>query len=291
MRSGLKNAIFEACGFTDLPVDEVYFSSVSGGSINQAYRLEVDGERFFIKVNSASKYPLMFELEAKGLQGLRAEGGPQIPEFVANGYADDDAFLILRWIESGRKPTEFGEVFGKQLATLHRQTHKLFGWEEDNYIGSLFQSNSRLKKWHEFYIINRLDPHVEMAFNSGLLSKQHIRNFNTLYSKLDSLVPDEVPALIHGDLWGGNYLVDANGEPVLIDPAVYYGHREMDLAMMYLFGGFDHEVFDHYHANFPLENGWRDRVPLNQLYPLLVHVNLFGLGYVGQVDGALQPFI
>jgi fructosamine-3-kinase len=112
-----------------------------------------------------------------------------------------------------------------------------------------------------------------------------------LYSKLDSLIPHEVPALIHGDLWSGNYLVGEDGLPVLIDPAVYYGHREMDLGMMKLFGGFDQEVFDHYHANFPLENGWRDRIPLNQLYPLLVHVNLFGLGYVSQVSSALKRFV
>ncbi len=115
--------------------------------------------------------------------------------------------------------------------------------------------------------------------------------FNRLYVQLDNLIPHEVPALIHGDLWSGNYLVDEVGNPVLIDPAVYYGHREMDLGMMHLFGGFASDMFDAYHREFPLEKGWQERIPIHQLYPLLVHVNLFGRGYVGQVESALRPFI
>jgi protein-ribulosamine 3-kinase len=291
MGNELTKAILKAIGMADKPADTIRVSPVSGGSINRAYRLEVGGRRFFAKVNSAGKHPLMFELEANGLRALRVEGGPRIPDVIATGYADDDAFLVLEWIEPGKKPVDFGKAFGKQLATLHRQTHKLFGWEEDNYIGSLFQSNGRLRNWPEFYMINRLDPQVEMAFNNGLLSKQHIRWFNVLYGKLEELIPQEIPALIHGDLWGGNYLVDESGQPILIDPAVYYGHREMDLGMMQLFGGFDQSIFEAYNRHFPLEKGWEDRIPLNQLYPLLVHVNLFGSGYVGQVERAVKLFI
>lgn len=264
---------------------------VHGGSVNAAYKITRGSDTFFVKVNNAAHHPLMFELEAKGLLALQQTNTFRIPHVLANGYADDDAFLVLEWIETGRQNTVSAENFGQKLAALHRNTHRLFGLADDNYIGSLFQSNGQMRHWAEFYMINRLDHQLELAFNAGLLGAVHIALFSKLYPKLESLIPHEVPALIHGDLWYGNALTDTLGNPVLIDPAVYYGHREMDLAMMKLFGGFDDAVFRAYHQSFPLERGWEQRIPLHQLYPLLVHINLFGSGYVQSLEGALNHFV
>ena len=291
MRTALKQAIFQAIGYPNAQAEDSVFKHVAGGSINAAYRFEVEGKPYFVKLNSAKRHPMMFELEANGLNGLQVDGAPRLPEVIANGYADDDAFLVLEWLESGNKQADFWETFGVQLAGLHKHTHKLFGWNEDNYIGSLFQSNSRMRHWTDFYIINRLDLQLEMAFDAGRLHQSISRMFNKLYPKLETFIPEEAPALIHGDLWSGNYLVGPQGEPVLIDPAVYYGHREIDLGMMQLFGGFSAEMYRAYDRAFPLQQGWQERIPIHQLYPLLVHVNLFGGGYVNQVENILRRFV
>ena len=267
---------------------EVQF--VGGGSINQAAKLDYGKASYFVKWNSASRFPRMFELEANGLQALSEPGVIRVPKVLATGDAESDAFLVLEHIESGPKSADFWQTFGVQLANLHKQSHKLFGFKEDNYIGSLFQSNSQLRSWSDFYVINRLDAQLEMAFNDGKFHTSVSRSFNKLYKQIESIIPEEQPALIHGDLWSGNYLVGPEGEPVLIDPAVYYGHREMDLGMMHLFGGFSSELFEAYDKAFPLAEGWRERIPIHQLYPLLVHVNLFGGGYVNQVENILRRF-
>lgn len=289
MNAALLKSITQAI-YADENVAVPTVQSLSGGDINQAAKISFGKESFFVKWNSASVFPRMFELEANGLKTLAESGLIKIPKVVATSYADDNAFLILEFIESGSKPSNFWSAFGEQLANLHKQSHKLFGFEEDNYIGSLFQSNGQLRSWADFYIINRLDLQLEMAFNDGKMHQSISRLFNKLYPKLEALIPEEQPALIHGDLWSGNYLVGPNGEPVLIDPAVYYGHREMDLGMMQLFGGFAPEMFRAYDRAFPLQPGWQERIPIHQLYPLLVHVNLFGGGYVNQVESILRRF-
>ena len=291
MRAAIKTTLAQVLFGEERYAEEFTVSPVGGGSINAAYKVSRGSNTFFVKVNKAARHPLMFELEAKGLKALGETGAFRTPQVLGIGYADDEAFLVLEWIESGKHEPSSWENFGHALALLHKHTNKRFGWEDDNYIGSLSQSNGHMRKWADFYIINRLDAQVELAFNAGLLGRDHMSLFNKLYPKLEQLIPQEPPALIHGDLWSGNFMVAAAGEPVLIDPAVYYGHREMDLGMMQLFGGFDAEVFRAYHANFPLEKNWEERIPLHQLYPLLVHVNLFGGGYVSLVERAIKPFI
>lgn len=291
MQAALKQHLASKLFGETADVSRVRLNMLGGGSINQAFKMSLGVEQYFLKVNLAGKYPMMFGCEARGLQAFSALSQFKIPQIVAVGEFQDFAYLALEFIESGKPKPTFWALFGEHLADLHKNTHVLFGWQEDNYIGSLFQSNQQMRKWADFYIINRLDVQLEMAFNSGLLPKSMVASFNKLYTKLDQLIPKEPPALLHGDLWSGNYLVDNQGTPMLIDPAVYFGHREMDLAMMQLFGGFPEKAFQTYQAHFPLENDWQSRVPLHQLYPLLVHVNLFGSGYAAQLAAAIRPFV
>jgi fructosamine-3-kinase len=154
-------------------------------------------------------------------------------------------------------------------------------------MGSLAQSNSKESDWAQFFIKHRLEPQVKMAVDSGFTFSS---SFDHIYKILDKEVPKAPPALIHGDLWSGNFMVDANDSPVLIDPAAYFGHRETDIAMTTLFGGFSSSFYDFYNSAFPLESDWQERIGLHNLYPLLVHVNLFGSGYVNQVNQVLRKF-
>ena len=232
----------------DIQLDSIV--PVAGGDINSAARLETSEAPYFIKWNDQNKYPLMFELEKKGLEMMRAIGFARVPEPVFTGSSGDDAYLVLEWVDTAPYQGDFWTEFGKMLAVMHGKSNSQFGLEHDNYIGSLVQVNDPMESWVEFFIVNRCDIQLEQAFEKGLISKSMVRKFHTLYHRLESLVPEEKPALVHGDLWGGNFLRSSKG-PVLIDPAVYYGHREMDLAMMHLFGGFDPALFEAYHSTFP----------------------------------------
>ncbi len=263
---------------------------VGGGSINDARMVKTTKGDFFVKINSASRYPAMFEKEAKGLALLAATNEIAVPQVVGFGEENNEAFLILNYINSAPKSKNFWVQFGEKLAALHKHTHKLFGLDYNNYIGSLQQSNRQHNSWSGFFKEERLEPLVAMAFNDGKIDRTILLGFDRFYNKIDNLFPDESPSLVHGDLWGGNYMVGANGEPVIIDPAVYYGHREMDLGMSQLFGGFDQQFYSAYHRAFPLEPGWQERLDFCNLYPLMVHVNLFGGGYAGSVKSILMRF-
>lgn len=272
------------------PVTLISTASVGGGDINEAFLLHTGQGDYFVKKNSASLFPGMFEKEAKGLELLRSAHEIDVPEVIACGEEHDVAFLILKFIESSDKKRGFWEDFGKRLAALHRHTNHFFGLEENNYIGSLHQSNRKHDNWSDFFREERIQPQMKLAFDQGRIDYALVQSFERFYNRLNELFPVEPPALLHGDLWGGNFMVDASGEPVLIDPAVYYGHREMDLAMSQLFGGFGPGFYESYHSHFPLEKGWKQRLDFCNLYPLMVHVNLFGGGYVHSVKSILNKF-
>jgi protein-ribulosamine 3-kinase len=263
---------------------------VSGGSINHAFKLETTSRNYFLKFNVEKKYPRMFEAEAMGLSLLRNTKTLIIPDVVATGEASGNSFLILEWIEPGKRKRSFWKDFGNQLAQLHKNTTTNFGLDHDNYIGSLAQSNRQHSSWIDFFIEERIGQQIELASDSGNINSAMVNQFEKLFLKLPGIFPEEKPSLLHGDLWSGNFMVTADGSPALIDPAVYYGHREMDLAMAKLFGGFDPEFYDSYRVSFPLSAGFESRVDIYNLYPLLVHVNLFGGGYVQQVKSILSRF-
>ena len=264
---------------------------VSGGDINEARRLETPIGKFFLKMNTAAHAHRMFAAEAKGLQLMADARALRIPEVIGYSTEGNNGWLLMEYIEQGRRRPDFWRSFGEGLAAMHRTRREQYGLDHDNFIGSLPQSNTQHKHWVEFYIAERLQPQVEMALQSNKFNTSDQQNFEHLYEKLPQLMPEESPALIHGDLWSGNFLADELGAPVLIDPAVCFASREMDIAMSLLFGGFDQTFYDAYHDTYPLLPDWEERVDLYQLYYLLVHVNLFGGGYVGSVQRIVRRFV
>jgi protein-ribulosamine 3-kinase len=268
-------------------------SSVSGGSINAAYRIELnDGRSCFLKTNEGYLYA-MFEAEAKGLKVLRGVcEGIRVPEVIGHNKTDDGrlSWLLLEYVDNSRPGGTFFSHFGRQLAALHRHSNDRFGLDHHNYIGSLYQSNTPHKTWASFYARERLMPQMKAAIDSGLLQPGIARNFENLFARLGEIFPDEPPALLHGDLWGGNYLCDSEGTPVIIDPAVYYGHREMEIAFTRLFGGYERAFYTSYNEAWPLGTGHDQRIDICNLYPLLVHTNLFGSSYAGRVISIINKF-
>jgi fructosamine-3-kinase len=287
MRRELSEAVGRALGCA---VQEV--SSVAGGDINDAFDVRLsDGRRVFVKAH-ARGVPGMFAAEARGLGWLAEAGALAVPQVLAVGSDEGGAgFLALEHLGTGRPRRDFDETLGRGLAALHRFGAPRFGLDHDNFIGPLPQPNQTTEDWPTFYGERRLLPLVRRAVDRGLVGQALQRGLEGVAARLGSIVgPPEPPARLHGDLWAGNLHVGADGEPWLIDPAVYGGHREVDLAMMQLFGGFSSRVFAAYAESYPLAAGHAERVPLYQLYPLLVHTNLFGAGYVGAVEQAVNRY-
>lgn len=278
---------------------------LSGGSINAAWWVRLDdGRSIFVKANADAPKG-MFATEVAGLRWLEAglasldaELRLRIPKILAldaRAELDEARFLALEYVEPGPPAADFDERLGRGLAALHGSGRGLsFGLDHDNFIGSLPQENgaASYREWPGFYRDYRLLPMLERAGQRVRLSAQLRRGFDRLFDRLDELCGDpEPPARLHGDLWAGNLHRDGAGLPVLIDPAVYAGHREMDLAMMRLFGGFSPRTFAAYEEVAPLGAGAERRVGLYQLYPLLVHVALFGASYLGSVERELRHLI
>ncbi len=259
---------------------------LSGGDINDVFLLTSEKDRYVVKVNDARRFPGMFEAEKKGLELLRNTNTFTIPEPISLGTFQSHSFLLLSYIESGNRSTSFWEQFGRQLAQLHQHSDATFGLDHDNYIGSLPQQNQRHESISSFYVAERLLPQVTMAADKGF----SFANTDAFFKNLEHLIPEEKPALTHGDLWSGNFMVSEDGLPCLIDPAVVYMHRESDLGMMHLFGGFSAILFDSYAECFPLEKNWKERLDLWQLYYLLVHVNLFGGSYYPSANSIIQKY-
>ncbi len=281
-----ESILFQALG---RPVDVLEARFLSGGDINTAAQVFTSEQLFFIKWNTAGQEG-MFEAEARGLELLRKTDTLQIPAVVGHGQQQDKAYLILEYIDSAPAGPDYWEKLGQSLAELHSHTQPRFGLEFDNFIGLLPQQNTLTDNGIRFFIEQRLHPQAGLALYKGLIDKKLYDRFARLYQRLPELLPAERPALLHGDLWSGNVMVNEDGQPTLIDPAVYYGFREAELAFTTLFGGFDERFYAAYHEAFPLEDGFRERIPIYNLYPLLVHVNLFGTGYVSGVERILKAF-
>jgi fructosamine-3-kinase len=263
---------------------------VSGGDINSAFCLHTNSQKYFLKVNSASAYKNMFAKEAKGLAALSDACSLQIPKVIRHGSVNDEQYLLLEWLERGSPSKNFWEDFGASLALMHKAPQNYFGFEEDNFIGSLEQKNSKKNSWSQFYAEERILPLIKKLADSKVISKDDVAAAEKFGSRLNSFFPEEGPSLLHGDLWSGNFMCASNGKACIFDPAVYYGHREMDIGMTKLFGGFDDRFYDAYNSVFPLEKGWEKRMPLAQLYPLLVHAVLFGGNYLRAALRVVKDF-
>lgn len=262
---------------------------IGGGCINEAFKITCTYGSFFIKTNSVSELD-SFEKEAQGLKKLTETSIIKTPEVYRTGQTQLSSFLLMEWIEGGNKSASFWEKFGRKLARQHQISSNTFGFDYDNYIGRLPQSNSRHPGWSDFFISERIEPQIRLASSKRLLDKKTKRDFEIVLTKLDRLIPPEPPALLHGDLWGGNFLCNENNEPILIDPAIHFGHRETEMAFTTLFSGFDQKFYDAYQNEFPLMPGFDERVELHNLYPLLVHVNLFGPSYLSGIKQTLKKF-
>jgi fructosamine-3-kinase len=264
--------------------------SIGGGSINDTYRVKYNNEQYFLKLNDAAALPGLFAKEKNGLQLLAAQGIFRIPAVIDSTEAGPVQVLLLEWIDSGPKSGTFWSSFGEQLAHLHTVSNQQFGLYEDNFMGALPQVNSYHSAWSDFFIRCRLQPQIQLAAGNKLIDSQAIAAFERLYSKVPGIFSPEQPALLHGDLWSGNYLCDANHRPVLVDPAVYFGHRSMDLAMTTLFGGFEKPFYEAYDYHYPLPGNYADQWEICNLYPLLIHLNLFGRSYLSDVLATLKRF-
>lgn len=262
-------------------------SAIVGGDINEAHAVDLeDGRTVFVKHSSRS-LPGTFSAEARGLAWLSSARALRVPEVLAT--SEEPPFLALQFLAPGRPRGDFDEELGRGLAALHRAAPGCFGLDHDNFIGRLPQPNGKRDSWAEFYREQRLGFQLSLAARSGRLTAPMKRGFERLFIRLeDRLGPAEPPARLHGDLWGGNVHVAPDGAPCLIDPAVYGGHREVDLAMMRLFGGFSSRCFRAYEEAYPLSPGAEERMRLYQLYPLLVHLNLFGGSYGASVEETLR---
>ena len=260
--------------------------SVSGGCIHQTLLLRATKGDCFLKWSEEVSAYEMFYSEADGLRRLE-RAGLLTPEVLALGRYEEKAYLLLRYIDAQPAAAHYWEVLAKQLAQLHNQTAAHFGLETDNFIGALPQKNVQKNCWRTFFLEQRLRPLV----SSPPLSVSLLKAFDHLYLRLPQLLPKEKPALLHGDLWSGNLHRDSAGLPCWIDPAVYYGAKEMELALPVLFGGFSERFYIAYEEAAPLQPGWQERVEIYTLYPLLVHVHLFGPQYLRSIEQRLAHFL
>lgn len=265
--------------------------ALGGGCINQAQVLEGAGRRYFVKLNRAARRD-MFEAEAAGLQEIADSKTVRVPRPICCAVQGDQAYLVLEYLPLGGRDAAAAARLGQQLAAMHRHTAPQFGWRRDNTIGSTPQPNRCDDDWPRFYRDQRLGFQLSLAERNGYSGTLQRRG-ETLLSELPAFFSDyrPQPSLLHGDLWGGNFGVLDNGEPVIFDPAVYFGDREADLAMTELFGGFGSGFYRAYDESYPLDSGYAVRKTLYNLYHVLNHLNLFGGGYRSQAENMLEQLL
>ncbi|KAA3629195.1 MAG: fructosamine kinase family protein [Proteobacteria bacterium] len=262
--------------------------SIGGGCINSAYAVDAGERRFFVKINRAQRLA-MFEAELAGLAELAATQTVRVPAPICAGTSGDHAFLAMEFLQLDGNGRGSAERLGHQLAALHRSSSDCFGWQRDNTIGSTPQINTPSTDWIDFWREHRLGYQLRLAARNGSGARLIDRG-NRLKELVPGLFADYAPqpSLLHGDLWGGNWATTAGGEPVLFDPAVYFGDRETDLAMTELFGGFPPTFYAAYKSSWPLDSGYSVRKQLYNLYHVLNHLNLFGGGYQRQAETLIE---
>lgn len=263
---------------------------IAGGSINTAVLIKTNHGKYFAKYNQHQTTNGIFKAETANLNLIRNSRTLNVPGVITTFNFEDVDFLVLEYIESGSPHYEFWRDLGYGLAHLHKNQAENFGLNYDNYIGILPQVNTESSSWSDFFINNRLDPMLKLAVDKGKADVFLIEKFESLYKKIPEIFPVEKPSLLHGDLWSGNVMGNEDGDPVVYDPATYYGHREMDIAMSKLFGGFDPEFYDAYNEIYPMHNNWEHRMQVYNLYPLLVHVNLFVGSYIQSIKNIVNRY-
>lgn len=271
--------------------NEIQLSSVGGGCINETYKIGFGNNRFFCKINSATKFPHLFQREANGLKLIAQQNIISVPNIIDHFETNGQQILILEWVNEGERTETFWKIFAEQLSALHHISHEHFGLNEDNYMGSVAQSNQQTNSWSAFFIQQRLRPLIDKCLSQKLLAAKHQLQFENVYKHLPSIFNDQQqPSLLHGDLWSGNFMCNENSQPVLIDPAVYFGHPSVDLGMTTLFGGFHSAFYEAYNYHSPLPSNYKQQWEVCNLYPLLIHLLLFGRSYLSQIDTILNRY-
>jgi protein-ribulosamine 3-kinase len=265
--------------------------NINGGCINQTFVLENCHQRYFLKLNHAHLQE-MFLSEMAGLKELAQTHTIKVPEPLICGIVENQAFLLMRYFEMGQTNKNAQYQLGEQLANLHRVSNEKYGLKNNNFIGSTPQKNDWKKDWIEFWRENRLGFQLKLAANNGYRGKLQQQG-ELLLIQLDKFFTNYKPvvSLVHGDLWSGNYAITQNGEPIIFDPAIYFGDRETDLAMTELFGGFSSDFYAGYQNAWALEKGYHTRKTLYNLYHVLNHLNLFGGGYLGQAQRMIDQLL
>jgi fructosamine-3-kinase len=266
-------------------------SAIGGGCINETYHIQGNDQHYFVKLNKASSL-LMFEAEAMGLKEIQNSHALRVPDPKCSGHNDFHAWLVLEYLELTDTANQHAEALGSGLAGMHRTFSAQFGWIRDNTIGSTLQKNDRSSDWIHFWRYNRLGHQLQLAKTNGYQGKLQTQGERLMADLELFFTGSRINAsLLHGDLWSGNYSFNSAGQPVLFDPAVYYGDREADLAMTELFGGFPAQFYASYQDAYPLDAGYRTRKTLYNLYHVLNHLNLFGGGYLRQAEQILDRLL
>ncbi|WP_409993888.1 fructosamine kinase family protein [Saccharococcus caldoxylosilyticus] len=266
------------------------YRRVHGGDINDAFYVQSEKQPYFIKMRRTFPHRF-FECEQTGLETIRNSGAIRVPLVYGMKETKEYGFLVLEWIE-GKETNKTAEQLGHGIALLHQCCGSAFGFAEDNYIGLLPQKNGWCDNWIDYFRECRLLPQLRLAEQKGRMPAQRRNKLEKLLSSLERWLPKDCsPSLLHGDLWGGNWIVGANGVPYLIDPAVFYGHYEFEIAFTELFGGFPSRFYEAYNELMPLSSDYHERKQLYQLFYLLVHLNLFGEAYGSAVDRVLRRYV
>lgn len=263
---------------------------IQGGSVNEAFYIETAQSSYFMKHHSQSpKY--FFKSESQGLRQIKETNTISVPNFLSYSDQPGKAFLLLEWIE-GEKNDQTDIRLGRNLAKLHKCVGRMHGFTDDSYIGILHQPNTLSPSWLEYYREYRLKSQLDLGVDKGFIQGKRRTQLELLLQRLDKWLPEIVePSYLHGDLWGGNWIVGPGGEPYLVDPSFLYGDRQFEIAFTELFGGFSQQFYESYKEVYPLRDDYQDVKPLYQLYYLLVHLNMFGETYGARVDEILAKYV
>ena len=286
MWTQIARAITQATG-TEFAIADT--RSVSGGCINQGYKINNEHTEYFVKLNDASQVE-MFAAEALGLKQMHATGTITVPQPICWGTAENSSYIVLQWLDLGRGNNSSWTEMGRQLAAMHREGKKdRFGWSCNNTIGSTPQLNTWMDNWADFFAEQRIGYQLKLAQRRG----GNFSNLNKVVDAVRNKLADRQPqaSLLHGDLWSGNAAITTDGAPVILDPATYYGDREADLAMTELFGGFPSAFYNGYNQAWQLDSGYRQRKNIYNLYHVLNHFNLFGGGYANQARRTIDSIL
>ena len=263
--------------------------SVSGGCINQSYKISSDRAEYFVKLNDASQIE-MFVAEDLGLKQMYATETITVPQPICYGTVENYSYIVLQWLDLGRGSSQSDREMGRQLAAMHRKgTTERFGWSRNNTIGSTPQINTQNDNWADFFAEQRIGYQLKLAKRRGGSFPDPNKVVEAVRDRLADREPEV--SLVHGDLWSGNAAIASDGSPVILDPATYYGDRETDLAMTELFGGFPAAFYQGYNEAWQLDSGYQQRKNIYNLYHVLNHFNLFGGGYANQAKRIIGQII